>query len=61
MSIDATKNKIAKLEEEIRKQKEILQEKGAKLIEESGLLDLDISEKDLRKELKNLCDKLKKK
>lgn len=61
MSIDSTKNKIAKLEEEIKKHKDALREKGAKLIGESGLLDLPISEKDLKKELKNLCDKLRKK
>lgn len=61
MSLDTTKNKIAKLEEEIKKQKEILKDKGSKLIEESGLLDLNISENELKKELKDLCDKLKKK
>ncbi|GEM_PF-6834432 len=61
MSIEATKNKIKKAEEEIEKQRQILREKGAKLMEESGLLDLPISDKDLKKELKALCDKLKKK
>lgn len=61
MSIDATKSKIARLENEIQKQRKILKEKGSKLIEESGLLDLDLSEKELKKELKALCGKLNKK
>lgn len=61
MSIEATKNKIKKAEEEIEKQRQILREKGAKLMEESGLLDLNILDKELKKELKALCDKLKKK
>lgn len=61
MSIDASKKTIAKLEDQIKKAKEDLREKGAKLIESSGLLGLDISEKDLKKELKALRDKLAKK
>jgi hypothetical protein len=61
MSIDASKKTIAKLEDQIKKAKADLREKGAKLIESSGLLDLDIPEKDLKKELKALRDKLAKK
>lgn len=61
MSIDVTKKKIAKLQAEIEKAEMELEKKGAKLIIASGLLDLDISDKDLKKELKALCDKLKKK
>jgi hypothetical protein len=60
MSIDTTKSRIAKLEEELQKHRADLREKGAKLIEDSGLLDLDIPEKDLKKALKDLCTKLKK-
>lgn len=61
MSIETTKSKIAKLQAEIEKAELELEKKGAKLIAASGLLDLPISEKDLKKELKALCDKLKKK
>lgn len=61
MSIDATKNKIRSLQEKLEKEKADLREKGAKLIESSGLLDLDIPEKELKKALKELCSKLKKK
>lgn len=61
MSIQITKNKIEKLEDEIQKQRELLKEKGASLIDKSGLLKLNISETDLLKELKNLCSNLNKK
>lgn len=61
MSLDTTKKKIAKLTAEIEKAEIELKEKGSKLILDSGLLELEISEKDLKKELKSLCDKLKKK
>lgn len=61
MSIEATKNRIKKAEEEIEKFRMILREKGAKLIEDSGLLELDVPEKELRRELKALYEKLRKK
>jgi hypothetical protein len=45
---------LQSLKKRSKKHKDALREKGAKLIGESGLLDLPISEKDLKKELKNL-------
>ena len=61
MSIETTKSKIAKLQAEIEKAELELEKKGAKLIAASGLLDLDISEKELKKELKELCTNLRNK
>lgn len=60
MSIEASKKKVEKLQAELEKAHKEMREKGAKLMEDSGLLELNISDKDLKKELKTLRDKLKK-
>jgi len=61
MSIQSSKEKIAKLAEQIKLEEQKMVDKGAKLFLKSGILEVDINEKDLVKELKAIAEKYKKK
>lgn len=68
MSAETIKNKLAKKENEIKKAKvEIkklraaLKDNIGKIADDAGLLNLEISDKDLKKEFKAIFDKYQKK
>lgn len=61
MSIDTIKKKIEKAEKELKKQEALLNKKLSKIILASGLLEINISEKELKNELEIFSKTLKEK
>lgn len=59
MSLQKINNKIENLQQQIKKQETALEKRVCTMIRQSGLLEIQISEPELKKELKKLADRLK--
>ena len=60
MSLDTTQKLINKAKADVKKHEQVLEKKLAKILASSGIMDLNMPEKDLKKALKHFVDQIKK-